>query len=245
MKLSIVIPAYNEERYIGACLEAIESMIPGHEQDIEVIVVNNASTDGTRAVAERYPFARIVDESAKGLVRARRAGYLASSGELVANIDADTRMPIGWIDTVLAEFDRHTRLVALSGPYYYYDVSTFVHASTWFWYRVGYVSHWVNQYVLRRGAMLQGGNFIVRRSALEAIGGYNLEFDFWGEDTDIARRMCVVGEVKFSFALTMPTSGRRINQEGMLTTAGRYAINYVWALLFDKPFTHDVKDIRE
>ncbi len=245
MKLSIIIPAYNEEHYIGACLDAISHTIPGHEKNVEVIVVNNASTDGTRAVVERYPFVRIVDESAKGLVRARRAGYLASTGELIANIDADTRMPFGWIDTVLVEFDEHPRLAALSGPYYYYDVSPLVHASTWFWYRVGYVSHWFNQYVLRRGAMLQGGNFIVRKSALEAIGGYNLNFDFWGEDTDMARRMCTQGEVKFSFALTMPTSGRRINQEGMISTAARYAINYVWALLFDKPFTREVKDIRE
>jgi glycosyltransferase involved in cell wall biosynthesis len=48
MKLSIVIPAYNEEQYLGRCLDSIQKEVLDKGYDVEVIVVNNASTDNTR-----------------------------------------------------------------------------------------------------------------------------------------------------------------------------------------------------
>ncbi len=93
MKISFVIPAYNEQDFIGPCLESVMRELGTIECDAEVIVVNNASTDATRERALAVPDVRVVDEPQKGLVRAREAGYLASSGELIANIDSDTRLP--------------------------------------------------------------------------------------------------------------------------------------------------------
>jgi hypothetical protein len=92
--------------------------------------------------------------------------------------------------------------------------------------------------------MLQGGNFIVRRDALEKIGGYDVSLSFYGEDTDIARRLNKVGHVKFTFKLPALSSGRRLAKEGGLTTGLRYAINYFWITFFGKPFTKDYIDIR-
>ena len=66
-------------------------------------------------------------------------------------------------------------------------------------YVMGYGFYMLNRFVLRVGSMLQGGNFVVRRAALEEIGGYNPLFSFYGEDTDLARRLNAVGEVKFTF----------------------------------------------
>ncbi len=108
MKLSFVIPAYNEERYIGGCLDAIIEQKHGLPQDvardIEIIVVNNASTDGTAAAIKKYRDATLVNEPRKGLLFARQAGYLASTGDLVAQIDADTKITPGWIPRVMHEF---------------------------------------------------------------------------------------------------------------------------------------------
>ena len=53
IKISFVIPAYNEEVNLGKCLDSITRESRGKESDVEVIVVNNASTDGTRAIAEK------------------------------------------------------------------------------------------------------------------------------------------------------------------------------------------------
>jgi hypothetical protein len=70
--------------------------------------------------------------------------------------------------------------------------------------------------------MVQGGNFVLRRDALKKIGGFNTAIAFYGEDTDIARRMSQVGSVKFTFGLKMYTSARRLKHEGIFTMAGRY-----------------------
>ena len=92
MKISIVIPAYNEEKNIDECLACVGREIQG-STDIEVIVVNNASTDGTRERVLAHEWVTLVDEPTKGIVHARKAGYDKSTGELIANIDADSRMP--------------------------------------------------------------------------------------------------------------------------------------------------------
>jgi GT2 family glycosyltransferase len=103
----------------------------------------------------------------------------------------------------------------------------------------------MNRYILRVGSMVQGGNFVTSRQALEDIGGFNLAISFYGEDTDIACRLNTVGEVRFTFDLKMFSSARRLKKEGMLTMAGRYSINYLWTTFFKRPFTNSHIDIRE
>lgn len=245
MRVSIVIPAYNEERQLPLCLDSLERLFAEGRYDVEVIVVNNASTDRTAEVAEGYPFVRVVHEPQKGMVRARQAGFLASSGELIANIDADTIVPAGWLDRVLEEFNRDGELAALSGPYVYYDLSLAHRIVTRIWYWFGYLSHLINHHLLKIGAMLQGGNFILRREHLEKIGGFDTSIEFYGEDTDVARRISQVGRVKWSFKLPMYTSGRRLKKEGTIRTALKYAGNYVYTLLKGRPLTKTYTDVRE
>jgi cellulose synthase/poly-beta-1,6-N-acetylglucosamine synthase-like glycosyltransferase len=93
--------------------------------------------------------------------------------------------------------------------------------------------------------MLQGGNFIVRRDAMEKIGGFDTRIAFYGEDTDIAKRIFAAGQVKWTFTLPMHTSGRRLRAEGIITMGLRYAINHLWQILFSKTFTTTYRDIRE
>lgn len=245
MKLSIVIPAYNEEEFIGDCLNSILHEVQGKNYDLEIIAVNNSSTDRTREIIASFPGVKLIDEPAKGLVKARRAGYLASKGELVANIDADTRITKGWFDKVFEEFSKNPKLVALSGPHIYYDLSKQARAAVRVFYYLGFITYLLNRYVFRVSSMLQGGNFVIKRTALEAIGGFNSEFDFWGEDTDLARRLVKVGDVKFTFDLPIYASGRRLEKEGMAKTGARYALNYFSTIFFKKPYETVKKDFKD
>lgn len=245
MKISFVIPAYNEERRLPQCLAAVERELLRTPCDAEVIVVNNASTDRTGEVARAYAWVRVVDEPRKGLVRARHAGLAAATGELIANIDADTMPPEGWLATVLAEFSKDEGLAALSGPFIYHDLSASHRALTRIFYIFGYLSHLVNQHIFRSGAMLQGGNFIVRKTHLEQAGGFDTSIEFYGEDTDVARRISKVGRVKWTFQLPMYASGRRLKHEGVITTGLRYAANYFHVLARGKPLTAAYTDIRK
>ena len=239
-----MIPAYNEEALLPGCLDSILAQVRGHECDVEIIVVNNASTDGTREVALRYPGLRLVDEPRKGLPFARQAGFLASTGTLIANVDADSRLTPGWVDAVLSAFAADSGLVALSGPLLYYDLSAWERDLVQVFYLFAFAAYLTNRFVLRAGSMVQGGNFVLRRQALDAIGGFNLDIPFYGEDTDIARRLQPVGRVRFTLGLKMSSSGRRLKREGVLTIGARYAINYLWMIFFKRPYTHTYVDIR-
>ncbi len=244
MKLSFVIPAYIEEKYIGDCLEAIINQKDVAGCEIEIIAVNNASNDGTADVVARYPDVKLVNEPKKGIVHARKAGYLAATGDLIANVDSDSRLTPNWINKVVDAFSEDEGLVAFSGPFIYYDLSYGMNAFVRAFYYVGYVSYLINRFVLRIGSMLQGGNFVVRRSGLDAIGGYDTAIEFYGEDTDLARRLNKVGKVRFTFKLPMYSSGRRLQKEGMFRIGTRYAFNYFYTLFYGKPYTKTHIDIR-
>jgi glycosyltransferase involved in cell wall biosynthesis len=210
MRLSFVVPAYNEETYLPACLESILAQTRDLGDEVEIIVVNNASTDRTREVALRYPGVIVVDEPRKGLTFARQAGFAASSGDLIANVDSDSRLTPGWVERVFAAYAQEPRLVALSGPLVYYDLTPRQRISVQVFYGAAFLVYALNRYVLRAGSMVQGGNFVLRRGPLEQIGGFNLAISFYGEDTDIARRLNRMGKVKFTFDLRMFSSARRL-----------------------------------
>ena len=99
--LTVVIPAYNEERLIGRCLEALAS---GPERPDEIIVVDNRSTDATASVAAAHPGVRVIVEPRPGVGFARAAGADADTGEIIALIDADTQVSPGWAGEVRRVF---------------------------------------------------------------------------------------------------------------------------------------------
>ncbi len=245
IKLSFVVPAHNEQAYLARNLRAIIAEITRSSCDAEIIVVDNASTDSTRDVVKSFPDVRVVDEPVKGLVRARAAGFQASTGALVANIDADTVLPEGWVDTVLRAFADDPDLVAISGPYIYYDVPTYTSVLVRLFYYAGFVAYLLNRFVVRAGSMLQGGNFVLKRDALNEIGGFNPDFEFYGEDTDLARRLSAVGKVRFTFSLPAFSSGRRLLGEGVVRMGIRYAMNFFWATFVKRPFTSTWIDVRD
>lgn len=244
IRLSFVVPAYNEEVLLPACLRAIQAEIDRTGASAEIVVVDNASTDRTSEVAHGFAGVTVVHEARKGLVQARKAGFEASSGVLVANIDADTLIGPGWIDRIEAEFARDPALVTISGPYDYYDVPLRIRAAARLFYIVAFGTYSFNRYVLRVGSMVQGGNFVLKRDALVRAGGFDPSFTFYGEDTDIARRMAQVGKVKFTWALMAKSSGRRLRGDGLIMTGIRYSSNYLWATFFRRPFTSAWQDYR-
>ncbi len=244
MKLAFVIPAYNEEYLIGACIEAVLKEVSRTRIDAEIVVVNNASTDNTRQIASSYPEVKVIDEQRKGLVYARSAGFEATSAELVANIDADTILQPGWIETVLSSFQANPNLVALSGPYIYYDLSLWNRFLVRGFYHIAYLAYLLNRFVFKIGSMIQGGNFVIKRSAWIKAGGYDTSIAFHGEDTDIAVRLSKIGAVKWTFNLPMLASGRRLQHEGVFQTAGIYVLNYIWVTLFHRPATKNYTDVR-
>jgi glycosyltransferase involved in cell wall biosynthesis len=242
--VSFVVPAFNEEALIGACLAAITAEVSRAGCPAEIIIVNNGSTDDTSVIALATPGVKVIDEPRRGLVQARRAGCLAAEGEYIANIDADTMLAEGWLQTALAEFADCPDLVALSGPYIHYDLPAPARLVAAGFYRAVYIVHLLSRVVAGAGSVMQGGNFIVSRSALERADGFNPDFRFYGEDAELARRLAKVGKVKFTYSLQSFSSGRRLTGEGLFRVLFRYSANYLWTHLFKRPFSAEWLDFR-
>lgn len=113
-RISLVIPAYKEERLLPACLEAVTSNVAGRV--LEVIVVGNGRTDDTPNIVARHDWIRCVHEPEKGITRARQSGFEAASGDVIAFVDADTYSPPAGSSRSRPAFTSHEDLACLSGP---------------------------------------------------------------------------------------------------------------------------------
>lgn len=235
LSFSLIIPAYNEEKYIGACLEA--ALQNAKDEFKEIIVVDNASTDRTAEIAGSYPGVRVISESRKGVTRARQRGYEASSGDILVYVDADTRPPTGWMQQVKAIF-KDPRVAGISGPYLFYDLPPYTSILISSWNAATKVLSYFTK------AMLIGGNFAMRREVLEKIGGFDETIEFYGDDVDLARRARAHGKIRYSLRLTMPSSARRLKAQGFVRMGRIYAKNFFSVILSGRPSTTDYSDYR-
>ncbi len=119
LTLSIVIPAYNEERYIGACLDSIAVQTVKHS---EVIVVDNNSSDRTVEIAKKYGFVKVLHEKRQHQVFAQATGFNAAKGKILGRIDADSILSPDWTEMIIRAFEADAKLVAVTGGANPYDV---------------------------------------------------------------------------------------------------------------------------
>ena len=242
MTISVIVCAHNEERFVAACLYSLlaQSRCPD-----EIILINNASDDATGIIARGIPGVRVIDERRKGLVVARERGRLEANGDLLVYVDADCRAPLMWLDKIERRFLETPALLALSGNYRFYD---------WDWWgrtllraydlTLGPATHILVKYVLRIGVVFYGGNFAVRRDALDRIGGFDTRIEFHGEDTNLGRRLSAIGNVELRYDCFLFTSARRYNAMGKGAVFRLYVRNFVSELLHHRPKDTAHLDVR-
>lgn len=240
--ITVIVCAYNEAQFLSACLH---SLLAQSRPPDEVIVIDNASSDATGAVARAVPGVTVVDEPAKGLVVARETARRVAQGEILAYVDADCRVPLQWIERIEQRFARHPALVAVTGPYRFYD---------WDLLGCGLIraydllvappTHLLVHHGLGAGAILYGGNFAVRRSALERIGGFDRSIEFHGEDTNLGRRLTPLGHIAVARECWVWTSARRYRVMGKRKVFGLYVRNFWSEILRHRPADHDHLDVR-
>ncbi|MBI4239555.1 glycosyltransferase [Candidatus Uhrbacteria bacterium] len=248
-QISVIIPAYNEERFITDALDALECQtFPRNE--FEVIVVDNASTDSTALLARQHGADKIICESKKGTNQARQTGLNASRGRIVAFLDADCVPPPGWLDRIYEKLTekkttksiatalgvKKQKRVAIAGAYVFYSEMTnslYIMQEIYRWIVMPTLGSVMGK-LFQRGGVVIGGNFATLKKNFKKIGGIDTTFEFFGDDASIARRFGELGYVEYDPRLYVMTSDRRFKREGLMKTNWEYAKNYFKVMLETK-----------
>lgn len=209
MKLSVIVPAYNEERYLPATLACIERA-RACVRESELIVVDNDSGDRTPTIAASAG-ARVVHAAQHNVSHVRNVGAHASTGDVFVFIDADTLIPETLLENIATSME-DPRCLGGAVAVEYADVR---HV----WTRL-YLWVWQGLAILFR--LRQGAAQFCRRSAFDALRGYD-ESLFMGEDVDFHWRLSRLakkdgGALRFITGLKVGTSSRRFHRTGLLKT---------------------------
>lgn len=210
LKMSYIIPAMNEEKYIGECINSIKKQKHCHE----IILVDGGSEDGTREIAEEKG-AKVVSDPGKNAALARNIGAKEAKGDIYCFVDSDTTLPPHWSEEVMNKF-QEKKVVAVGGPLkpkdsgkkdvlmYYLTTELVPTFTSWFGFH-----------------QFQGPNMAFRSNAFEEIGGFNEDLGIL-EDNEIANRIRCRGKVVWDRKAPAYESPRRFQKKGYFSEALKY-----------------------
>lgn len=220
-RVSVVIPAHNDAPLLEQCLAALAAQTRPAD---EVIVVDNASTDATAAVA-RNAGARLLSEPVRGIMRATALGFDAATGDVIARVDADSRPPADWIERVLGLLDDSGASV-VTGPGIFYDggwiangLGRHIYIGGYFWFigvLLGHPPFWASNCALRAETWRGIRQRVHRdRRALH-------------DDLDMSFQLTADMPVHYERTLVMPVSARPFDSVGALLRRISWAMPTVW-----------------
>ena len=217
--ISVVIPAFNEEAVIEKAVRSVKSQ--EISEPVEILVINNDSTDDTASIA-RKAGAAVITESHKGLAYARARGVKEARGEYTVFMDADSHMPQDLLKKSLDYFAAHPDVVGLSCGLTYYDARFIDKIGIMIFNTILVPFGLFFLRLLGKPDFLIASYIICKTEALRKGGGIDMDFPFFGDDTRISMRLGTQGKVRFLTSLRVQTSARRLQKEGILATIFRY-----------------------
>jgi glycosyltransferase involved in cell wall biosynthesis len=206
MRISVIIPAYNEERYLLATLRSLnaarECVEAVGKASVEIIVIDNDSSDRTADVAASQG-ATVIFQPVRSVARARNAGASAASGDVFVFVDADTVVPPALLSRIVGEISVNACAGGVA-PVRCGAGRRIIRWYLWGWRLLAKVT-----------GMAQGATQFCTAEAYQAIRGYD-ETLFMGEDVDFywrlsryarrgGRRLCVLNDLRVT------TSSRRFD----------------------------------
>ncbi len=195
LKVSVVVPAFNEEKLLGETLACIRSALQPLDWDVELIVCDNNSTDRTAEIA-RAAGALVVPEPVNQIARARNAGAAHATGDWLVFVDADSQ-PSRELFLELKRIFNENNFVGGGSTVQMDSDDSFAKLAVWMWNRVSRATRWA------------AGSFIFcRAAAFRELGGFSKEL-YAAEEIDFSRRLKRLGEMVILHRHPLRTSGRK------------------------------------
>ena len=204
--VSIVIPTHNYACYVG---QAIRSGLDQGYRPIEIIVVDDGSTDATPSVLRQFDAAiRVVRLDGRGVSAARNAGLAQARGDYVVLLDADDLLLPGGVATQVAQLEHRPDVDAVAGEWYVCDVeSETIHRA-----RSSLKDDDVLGHLMRSNIVGTPSAMMLRRAALDAVGGFDTRLGFtadWEMWLRLAKHGCRFARI------TAPVAMYRIHGRSM------------------------------
>jgi len=208
--ISVVVPAYNEEKLLPQCLKALKNQC--FDLPYEIIVVDNDSTDKTAEIARKAKV-KVVFEKKKGISAARQKGIEVSQALIIVQTDADAVPCENWLSEIYSSFSQRNNIVAVAGPSFLYDLD------------------WLEKVVMKindiivfkiipwflKNRTFRGSNIAFKKSAWKKAGGYFPETAFF-DDVEFGKRLRQTGKIIFNPKQVVYSSPRRLKNKGLLKT---------------------------
>lgn len=193
--LSVIVCTYNRSSWLRRCLGSLEPQCADCGV-VEVLIVDNNSSDDTRKMAEEYtsrlPHFKYIYEKAQGLSHARNRGYREARGKYVAYLDDDAKAHADWVSSILRFFEAVPEASGVGGPYLAFSPDP---VPPWFPKEYGCWSLGGKTRKLGENEYVNGLNMAFTKEALTALGGFDTAIGMtgskvsYGEETNLTLRM--------------------------------------------------------
>lgn len=223
LKLSMIVPAYNEEDTIADTLAGLTQQTYPHT---EVIVVDNNSKDKTGEIAKKYTD-KIFLETKQGYIHAVIRGAAEATGDIITFCDADSVYPKDWAAKAINLFSK-PNIVVVYGTCDTHDSNP---VSNFF----NYLGYTIFLYISILFGLhnTSGFNFLMRKEAYEKAGGYDPAYQKMSPDIELGKRLGKLGKIRFSPRLKVSSSARRFQEGGGLKTTLMFAKAW-WSMVRNK-----------
>jgi glycosyltransferase involved in cell wall biosynthesis len=204
MRVSVIIPTLNEEKYLGQCLDSISKQ---DMNSFEVIIGDGGSTDKTRKIAQDYG-AKFVVEPKRTIAAGRQKACGLAKGEIIVSTDADIIATPGWLSKLSSAIG--DEVVCSHGNVVPYDGSRVEG-----WAGKKLMPWWFKTLTVLGKACPAGSNLCFSKKTFDEVGGFNTEL-VTGEDLELVRRLKTQGKVVFADNADVYVSMRRVQGWGKL-----------------------------
>lgn len=243
--ISIIIPTYNEEKYVGTLLSQLTRGLTLPNDAYEVIVSDDMSTDNTVEIARKDATTVLVSKVKHTTIAANRndgARHADAASTMLVFFDSDVQIADvpAFFAQALSRFENDRTLVALTGK-----LRVLPESETWMdmiVYGVFNTVHYIKNNILKTGE--SSGKFqMVRRDAFLRINGYREDL-VSREDADLFQRLAKVGRVAYDSKLVVLHSGRRGHALGWPRLLWIWMRDALAFAFFKKPVSKEWKAIR-